>query len=407
MQRRALLASGASALLARFLPASRSAAAGAAHRPSGYLRTNWSRDPYSLGSYSYIANGSPPADRTILNAPVGNRIYFAGEAAHPPYEGTVHAAYESGLNAAAAITRDSHRSVGVIGAGISGLSAAHALSKAGLDVRVFEARDRTGGRIWTDNTLGVPLDLGGSWIHGDEGNPLVGLAAKADADTLVTDEDYIVRGDGGRRLGWLSTPGWLETVASWEASTGADYALVDWQAYEQQDDYEGDDLMFPSGYETILQTLAGDYEVTLGTEIDGVVLDQGGAVLRYGSTTVLLDAVLVTVPLGVLKAGKLAFDPPLPANKQQAIQRMGMGTLDKLYLRFDEAFWDADTTWILTPDTGLPRGQFNQWLNLMPYLGEPILMAFNAASAALALAELDDETLVGRAADVLSRTYPD
>ena len=82
-----------------------------------------------------------------------------------------------------------------------------------------------------------------------------------------------------------------------------------------------------------------------------------------------------------------------------------MGVLDKLYLRFDAAFWDGDPTWIVTADTGLPQGQFNQWLNLMPVLGAPILLAFNGADAARTLADDDDETLIGAALGVLERTY--
>jgi len=42
------------------------------------------------------------------------------------------------------------------------------------------------------------------------------------------------------------------------------------------------------------------------------------------------DAVLVTVPLGVLKKGNLKFDPPLPERKLGAIQRMGFGVLNKV-----------------------------------------------------------------------------
>jgi monoamine oxidase len=54
----------------------------------------------------------------------------------------------------------------VIGAGIAGLAAARDLSIDGYDVLVLEARNRIGGRIWTSRDLGVPADLGASWIHG-------------------------------------------------------------------------------------------------------------------------------------------------------------------------------------------------------------------------------------------------
>jgi len=56
--------------------------------------------------------------------------------------------------------------VTIIGAGLSGASAANALATAGFDVRIIEARDRIGGRSWTNReTLSKPVDLGAGWIH--------------------------------------------------------------------------------------------------------------------------------------------------------------------------------------------------------------------------------------------------
>jgi len=53
----------------------------------------------------------------------------------------------------------------VIGAGFAGLVAARELGRAGLGVLVLEARDRVGGRTWTDRRLGHDLELGGTWVH--------------------------------------------------------------------------------------------------------------------------------------------------------------------------------------------------------------------------------------------------
>jgi monoamine oxidase len=53
----------------------------------------------------------------------------------------------------------------VIGAGFAGLVAARELGRAGLGVLVLEARDRVGGRTWTDHRLGHDLELGGTWVH--------------------------------------------------------------------------------------------------------------------------------------------------------------------------------------------------------------------------------------------------
>ncbi|MFM7425411.1 MAG: FAD-dependent oxidoreductase, partial [Elainella sp.] len=67
----------------------------------------------------------------------------------------------------------------IIGAGIAGLAAAQRLASQ-RRIRVLEARNRLGGRIWTDRSLAMPLDLGASWIHGSDGNPITQLAEQFD-----------------------------------------------------------------------------------------------------------------------------------------------------------------------------------------------------------------------------------
>jgi putrescine oxidase len=60
------------------------------------------------------------------------------------------------------------RDVVIIGAGASGLTAATELHKAGLTVAVLEARDRVGGRLWTDDIEGAMLEIGGQWVSHDQ-----------------------------------------------------------------------------------------------------------------------------------------------------------------------------------------------------------------------------------------------
>lgn len=81
-----------------------SAIAGNSRAPNGYLRTNWSRHPFSPGSYSFIAKGARRRDHVALGAPVGDRLSFAGKATHPAYNGTVHAAFETAIMAADALS---------------------------------------------------------------------------------------------------------------------------------------------------------------------------------------------------------------------------------------------------------------------------------------------------------------
>ena len=75
----------------------------------------------------------------------------------------------------------------VIGAGISGLAAGRNLNEAGHEVVILEARDRIGGRTWTSTKWSdAPIDLGASWIHAPNGNPLTPLAERAGARTART-----------------------------------------------------------------------------------------------------------------------------------------------------------------------------------------------------------------------------
>ena len=60
------------------------------------------------------------------------------------------------------------RDVVIVGAGPSGLTAARELKKAGLTVAVLEARDRVGGRTWTDTVDGAMLEIGGQWVSPDQ-----------------------------------------------------------------------------------------------------------------------------------------------------------------------------------------------------------------------------------------------
>ena len=61
-----------------------------------------------------------------------------------------------------------NRDVIIVGAGVAGLTAANDLKKAGLSVAVLEARDRAGGRLWTDVIDGAMLEIGGQWVSPDQ-----------------------------------------------------------------------------------------------------------------------------------------------------------------------------------------------------------------------------------------------
>ncbi len=106
----------------------------------------------------------------------------------------------------------------------------------------------------------------------------------------------------------------------------------------------------------------------------------------------IADAVIVTVPLGVLKANKILFDPPLPRWKQAAIERIGYGgdaVLNKIFLRFEQRFWQADVSRMIGLPTAMQdRGAFNSWTSLEAFNDTPTLLSF---SNGLIAARLDRE----------------
>ena len=382
-------------------------ATASARQPKGYIRTNWSQDPFAFGSYSFVAKGGWQNMRRALETPIDEQLFFAGEAAYPYHNSTVHAAYESGQRVANFVRRARKDNIAIIGAGMSGLSAAHALWEEGRTVTVFEARDRIGGRVWTSDQIGVALDLGASWIHGTRRNPLTRLSDELALDRMPTDDSYIIRGRNGEALRERDAPDWLENVVDFQHNAGADRDEINLRAYIMQDDYGGAEVIFRDGYGPILKALEGDYELRLNATVTNITLDDYGVSIGLiDGATSRFDAAIVTLPLGVLKKNTVTFDPILPAEKRDAITGLGMGTLDKVYLLYDEPFWATDHTWIATPENDLPPGQFNQWLNMHRYIDQPVIMAFNGGPPALELAELPDEEVVSRAVQTLDLAYP-
>lgn len=197
-----------------------------------YIRTNWSQDPFSFGSYSYLAKDSGNKDRLTLLEPVDNKLFFAGEALNPNYQSSTHAAFESGLSGSEEVKKTAHKKIAVIGAGISGMAAAQNLSKKGFEVTVLEGRDRIGGRILTDRSLGAPVDLGATWTHSPDGNPISKLADQANMKRIETDDEYVIRGKGGEKAWSLFAPNWLFEVQA-QTPTGTELGKLNLEETEK------------------------------------------------------------------------------------------------------------------------------------------------------------------------------
>ncbi len=444
---------GAGALTSGFLPTRlprrRSAAV---PDPTGVLITRWAQDPFTFGSYSYLAVGSSNHDRQRLAEPVADRLFFAGEATSTDYAATVPGAYLSGRRAAGAVraNTDTGATVVVIGAGMAGLAAASELHDD-YRVVVVEGRDRIGGRIWTSRELGTPLDIGASWIEGaGPANPIARLAKRLEVKTEVTDWDNNVlyapdgaevsdraenrltreydavlagaareqrRRGSDRPLGDALATGITARTSDPTRRRDLDYAInfvieheyaadVDELSLLHWDDdkgFRGPDRLFPDGYVQIVDGVAAGLDVRTGQVVRRVDYGGSGVTVTTDGGDVSGGVAVVTLPVGVLQRGVVEFDPPLPDEKTQSIARLGMGLLDKCYLRFPRVFWDrdADVLNYISAD----KGRWAEWINLAKPTGEPILVGFNAATYARELEAMSDPEIVASAMDVLRTIY--
>jgi monoamine oxidase len=309
----------------------------------------------------------------------------------------------------------------VIGAGIAGLSAAQILSAEFATPIVLDARDRVGGRIVTDRGWAdCPADLGASWIHGLDENPLTEIARDARLrfvrtpltsgvyrhadgreftaaeetalDDLVSaldemmdgscadpKQDFLAaaraaHGDLFAAAGPLSRLALFEAV---EGDWGSDAAAL--SACRLGDDLVlgGEDVMLKDGFDLIVRHLTMNLDVRLGVTATGVKLTPDGARVETSAGPINCDFVVVTVPLPVLKRGGIVFDPPLPDSHAGPIDRIGEGVLAKTFLRFPEAFWD-DSLFIgrAAPETD----GFFDFMNLDRVQKAPVLLSFASGS---------------------------
>lgn len=88
-------------------------------------------------------------------------------------------------------------------------------------------------------------------------------------------------------------------------------------------------------------------------------------------TEFIADHIVVTLPLGVLQANSVRFSPELPRSKQDAIAKLGMGVLNKCYLRFTDVDW--------LEYIPAKHGEWTEWVSFKPAANIPVLLRFNAA----------------------------
>ncbi|MGD8190184.1 FAD-dependent oxidoreductase [Brevibacillus ginsengisoli] len=236
----------------------------------------------------------------------------------------------------------------VVGAGVAGLAAAHTLHTQGFRVMVLEARDRIGGRVWTDKTTGTAVDLGTSWIHTmDYSNPMKFLAST--------------------------------------------YEL----AHRDQAD-------FTVGFDQFLNHMREGLDIRLNHVAYQIYHNEQEVGIGTYNGLFRAKYAVITLPLGVLKKGTVSFRPALPDRKQLAINRLGTGHLNKFYLQFANVFWEKDAR---TLEVGTSNTQLNEYLNLFKFTNQPVLVGSFSADAAKQMENWSDQEIVDQAMASLRTKY--
>ena len=157
-----------------------------------------------------------------------------------------------------------------------------------------------------------------------------------------------------------------------EQDYGGDAAdLSNW--WYDQDSWLGgrQDSYMVDGYSELTDTLADDLDIRLNTTVSAVTFGDSGVRVTTNRSTEQAAYAVMTVPLGVLKANRISFSPALSRAKRSAIDRLGVGTLNKLYLGFGERFWDDHEA---IGYQGERRGEWSLWMDMERILGEPVLV---------------------------------
>ncbi|GMH40528.1 hypothetical protein BSKO_08432 [Bryopsis sp. KO-2023] len=368
---------------------------------------------------------------TRLCRPYARQAYF-----HPGGQGVGTAQGKS--SCCTMITKKNDARVVVVGAGISGIACARELREKGVDVVILEARDRIGGRIHTVNWGGVALDVGASWIHGLKGNPVYQLAQDLGVETTNSNLWNCSVYDKGHSLGYFSKvlkywrylglqrkleklgatskedlsihEAFLMLVggnsrrsqrSSFETmflhvdtseNYGSDASTLSLKEWHQDVDFEGVDVVFPNGYAELLEKASKGLDIRLEHPVDLVEWGDCGVKIHSGENFLAAEAVVLTVPLGVLKSGDVRFKPDLPAEKVRSIQNLHMGYFNKVILKFSHVFWPNRECFAFT--VGLDEPNMSLIINFEKYLKVPILVGLLGGKFAKESERMSDESMV-------------
>ncbi len=329
----------------------------------------------------------------------------------------------------------------VIGAGCAGIAAARELAQRGRSCVILEAGARVGGRAYTETTsLGLAFDHGASWLHQADENPLTPLAQALglemlDHDTVrdrrlhthgrlataaeraaftVAEDAFWSAIDAAASDGAPDRPAadaapqggpWDATVAHWE---GAQICAAELSRMSLHDvartALDGPNMVLREGVGALAASLATGLPVRLGAPVARLRWGPRGVSAEGAFGTVAARAAIVTVSTGVLAAGGIAFDPPLPVATQEAIHALPLGLLTKIAFRADRPQAPA-----LPPFASLRRHVEHAGDRPMSWVsrpfGDPVLIGFCGGTRAWEMCGQGAAVAEAQARDELARVF--
>ncbi len=324
----------------------------------------------------------------------------------------------------------------IVGAGAAGIGAGIALTRLGITHVILEAKQRVGGRAYSETaSLGQLWDQGCHWLHSADQNVLRFIAEKIghqfpaqqwsgslrifmDGKWTKSDirEDYvwsliekiIEAGRAGRDVAAAdlldkSHP-WYPLVRHWcqllysmdpeNLSTGDAGNYLD----------SGVNLPVQAGYGALIEKLARHLPVRLNTEVTAIAATAGGVRVETLAGTIDTKACIVAVPARVMETEKIAFKPGLPALVREAFHDVPMGWYEKVAFAFDgQVFTGIDVPFVDIFDPVAPETRPLNF-ELHPF-GRPIAVTHFGGGVARELAAQGEAAMKAFALETLVRAF--
>lgn len=285
------------------------------------------------------------------------------------------------------IKKKQEENIGIIGAGFAGLFSGYLLSQRGIPFQIFEASSRIGGRVRPLHDFAdFPVELGAETVLGENSiyfkilqNLKVPLIKKEFENYYVLKEKLVEESEADLDKNFSKTISLIHELKSYNQNE--DISLLDYIKSHK----------IPSSYFHILEVLVGNeysaniqdlnlkeisenlrnwksgeekfwirnrshlsvMEEMVGGVVNQVLLNTPIVQIDYSGKNVILKdengkeyeftRVIITVPLSILKNGKIKFNPNLPSSHKNAISELQVGSAIKIVLQFQKRFWEKNT----------------------------------------------------------------